>query len=435
MAGFEIGFGKCDITPDKDRQTIYTARAKALGREAPEEIPIQDRLWARATAFKSGDAAAVWITLDVLCVDTPLHNRIADALAGHGIPAAGVNVGSTHTHAAATVIEFMGRDPTPEGYVTLLAERSVAAALEAIRSAKSATVSFGSAPADLNVNRREIGRIAKINDINAPTGLVDPEVHVVRIETEDGRVGLLFNYAAHPLTTTKDPMVITSDFPGRTVERLESADNVVFAQFLQGCSGNVNVKIHGGPPETDRVAETLAGAVLAASESAQLSQSCELRAASTIARIPWGWIPTLEEARAALAAAQSGQPLQKPVLPWQRPERIEKLVRTLEAGPPPECIEVLVQALRLGDGVLVALPGEVFLEIGLAIRERAGTAPVLAVAYANSDEVGYVPTASAFPEGGYEVDQAPYYYGIFQLSPECERVLVEAGLEVVRAVG
>ena len=73
--------------------------------------------------------------------------------------------------------------------------------------------------------------------------------------------------------------------------------------------------------------------------------------------------------------------------------------------------------MRIGDAVLVALPGEVFLEIGLAIKQQAGPEHVFVVAYSNNCEIGYIPTAAAFPEGGYEVDAAPYYYGLFQLSP------------------
>ena len=96
--------------------------------------------------------------------------------------------------------------------------------------------------------------------------------------------------------------------------------------------------------------------------------------------------------------------------------------------------EVLVQAMRLGEAVFVALPGEVFLEIGTAIRRAAGVDNLFIVAYSNNDEIGYIPTRAAFFEGGYEVDSAPYYYGLFQLSPDCERIIVEAAIHAVKRV-
>jgi len=96
--------------------------------------------------------------------------------------------------------------------------------------------------------------------------------------------------------------------------------------------------------------------------------------------------------------------------------------------------EVLVQAMRLGEAVFVALPGEVFLEIGTAIRRAAGVDNLFIVAYSNNDEIGYIPTRVAFFEGGYEVDSAPYYYGLFQLSPDCERIVVDAAVQAARSV-
>lgn len=94
----------------------------------------------------------------------------------------------------------------------------------------------------------------------------------------------------------------------------------------------------------------------------------------------------------------------------------------------------MVQALRVGDGVLLALSGEVFVETGLAIKQRVGTDNLFVVGNSYNCEIGYIPTASAFAEGGYEVDSAPYYYGLFRLSPVCEAILVGAGLSVIRGV-
>ncbi|GMA31223.1 hypothetical protein [Litorihabitans aurantiacus] len=70
--------------------------------------------------------------------------------------------------------------------------------------------------------------------------------------------------------------------------------------------------------------------------------------------------------------------------------------------------------------MLVALPGEPFLETGDAVATG-----VLAAAEARADDVravvvagysggtpGYLPTARAWPEGGYEVADAHRYYAM-----------------------
>ena len=64
-----------------------------------------------------------------------------------------------------------------------------------------------------------------------------------------------------------------------------------------------------------------------------------------------------------------------------------------------------VQVLRLGGVCIVAMGGEVFVEIGLAIeralQESHRAQMALTLGYSNS-EVGYVCTASSYPEGGSE---------------------------------
>ncbi|MBM4085317.1 MAG: hypothetical protein FJ272_11050 [Planctomycetes bacterium] len=272
-----------------------------------------------------------------------------------------------------------------------------------------------------------------INSVGAPSGLTDPDVTVARVETADRRVGLLLNYAAHPITMTKNPPVISADYPGAASRYLELDGAAVHAQFLQGTCGNLNMKIHGDAAERDLMGKALANAALDAVRTSQPSDSAILRVAAETVRIPWQKIPTLDEARACLEkerAAMAARPgsFASP-LDWA-----EDLVRTLEAGPAPPHIEVLVQAARIGHAAFLTLPGEVFFEIGLAIKQRAGVEHLFVVAYANHCEIGYVPTAAAFAEGGYEVDNAPRYYGLFTLSPQCESIMVEAGVKAVGQV-
>ena len=62
-----------------------------------------------------------------------------------------------------------------------------------------------------------------------------------------------------------------------------------------------------------------------------------------------------------------------------------------------------VQAFRLDDDtIVVGLPGEVFVELGLAIKQASPFRNTLVVELCNND-IGYVPTKKAFVEGSYEV--------------------------------
>ena len=69
-------------------------------------------------------------------------------------------------------------------------------------------------------------------------------------------------------------------------------------------------------------------------------------------------------------------------------------------------LEVEVQVIALGDDVaFVSLPGEIFVELGLAIKAASPFKHTQIIELANGS-IGYVPNRSAYPEGNYEVVSA-----------------------------
>ena len=426
MSKLEVGFAKTDITPQDVRHTLYHHIGDPMG----EETPIRDELFARASAFRVGDEAAVWVTADLLCVSTAVRSRVTEQLAEHGLAPERVALCATHTHTAPSVVPFHGRPATPEAYLDRLVDSLVNVATEALQNARPATIGLGKTRVGLNVNRREIGRMSVINDIETAAGLVDDEVLVAKVESEAG-VGLLFNYAAHPLTMSERVPQVSADFPGRAVRALEADSSIMFAQFLQGCAGNLNMRIHGDEEQAEQVGGALAEAAMGLVVAE--SQVNSVRMAAETVQLPWEQVPTIEEARAILERERAG--LDQSSYGGQRClDWAEDLWETVSTGDVTPYKEVTLQAMRLGDAVLVSLPGEVFVEIGLAIKACVQAENVFVVAYANNCEVGYVPTAAAFGEGGYEVDAAPYYYGVFRLSPDCERIYVEAACRLADRV-
>ena len=91
-----------------------------------------------------------------------------------------------------------------------------------------------------------------------------------------------------------------------------------------------------------------------------------------------------------------------------------------------------IHAVRIGDGAIVTGPGEIFTEIGLAVKERSPADVTLYAGYTNGC-VSYMPTAAEYPLGGYEPSYGNKTYGLpAQVSPETERLLVETGVSLVR---
>lgn len=67
-----------------------------------------------------------------------------------------------------------------------------------------------------------------------------------------------------------------------------------------------------------------------------------------------------------------------------------------------------IHGLRVGDGVVVGLGGEAFVEYALYTRARSTAQSTLALGYTDGS-VGYLPTGAAYAEGGYEVNANRIY--------------------------
>jgi hypothetical protein len=87
--------------------------------------------------------------------------------------------------------------------------------------------------------------------------------------------------------------------------------------------------------------------------------------------------------------------------------------------------------VRLGEGAIATGPGEIFTEIGMAVKERSPARPTLYAGYTNG-AISYFPTAAAYPEGGYEPGYGNRSYGLpSQVAPECEQILVERAVRLL----
>jgi hypothetical protein len=90
----------------------------------------------------------------------------------------------------------------------------------------------------------------------------------------------------------------------------------------------------------------------------------------------------------------------------------------------PESITTELQVLRLGDIYVLGLPGEVLVEVGLAIHNQAGLENLLIVTLAN-DAIGYVCHRQAYKEGGYEPGSGT------DLAPGAGEIMVEHALALL----
>ncbi|MCK4400940.1 hypothetical protein KAW08_01395, partial [bacterium] len=88
-----------------------------------------------------------------------------------------------------------------------------------------------------------------------------------------------------------------------------------------------------------------------------------------------------------------------------------------------------IQLISIGDILLVGLPGEPFVEIGLAIKKGSKFNHTFIIGLANA-YVGYIPTEEAFKEGGYTTRPARWS----KLVPEAERLIVDRVKEMIQKI-
>jgi hypothetical protein len=85
-----------------------------------------------------------------------------------------------------------------------------------------------------------------------------------------------------------------------------------------------------------------------------------------------------------------------------------------------------LQALRIGQAVLVGIPGEPFCSLGLAIKCAAQPLVGVPIGYANG-YLGYLAPPEAWEKGGYEVSCGPWS----KVGPEAFSRLLQAANDLL----
>ena len=427
------GAAEVDVTPP-----VGAVLAGYAGRTQPSDH-ILDPLRAQCLVLEGEDGVRCAImTVDLIGVGREIVAEARDLIAeATSIPAERVLIAATHTHAGPR-----GRGSVDAG-TPGLAARLGGAARAAVHDLRPALLSFGAGTCDsVQLNRRDV------------EGPIDPEVLVLRVQdAESGQLrAALVNFACHPTILSSNQLGISADYPGalrRTVRALLGPEAVVL--FANGACADINpTKLTQDRAEVDRVG-TVVGA-----EAVRVLE--ELRAlhgelvVSTPAQEPagsvmgWGMavksqpagyhrlegatitgvlrtatLPTRAIAEPAVIEARIAEarellPTLAPGDPERRRQRFLLMrLQTERTRGPREAgtREVEVQALRLGGQlVFVTAPGELFVEIGLHVKnalKATGAIPVV-VGYAN-DSAGYLPTDAAFDWHGYEISVSPYDRG------------------------
>lgn len=382
---------------------------------------IHDDLFARALVMSDDDQSLALVSVDLLALSGDFVSGVRSAIEKRtGIRADAVLIASTHTHAGPVTIKTFFN---PEESVDAAYLDSLANAIEeavAVAWAKRFPACIGVGPghvAGVGVNRR-----------SADQRPVDEEVGIIKVDDMTGRTrGVFINYSCHPTVLGPDNLLVTGDFPNFAVQQIEEKLGLdSFAMFVNGTQGNISMG-HSSelsaigiitPGRTfERAAELgrlLADATLTALPQIPTDKSPTLAALSRSVNLPLKHYPPVEHAVDQLREAEAQlQKLEEEGAPPDRigPAKTKRLyasitsfyareARTLSNGQLP----VELQGVRIGDAVFIAVPAEVFVEIGLKLKSQAPTRTFV-IGIANG-YIGYLPNREAYAVGGYEVVSA-----------------------------
>ncbi len=238
---------------------------------------------------------------------------------------------------------------------------------------------------------------ASKNPVHAelPEGLIDPWLKTVAFYDGETKLVACHYYATHPMSYYGDGRV-SSDFVGLARKRRQAEEPDCLHIYFTGCSGNVAAgKYNNGTPEarrqlTDRVYAGIVGS----------EQSLAPR---PIRQVQWQtenvlFIPRdfLDEATLMDQVRKADAALALRIRPAMQ---IGWLHRCQQEIP------IVLSALHVNDATLLHLPAESFIEYQLRAQQAAPDRFVATAAYGDGGP-WYIPTADAYPQGGYEVSVA-----------------------------
>lgn len=402
-AEFRAGVGRKVITPEKPLwMSGYAARTHA------SEGVLHD-LWAKALALQDERGGRVVIvTTDLIGLPRQISDEVA-ARAGKklGLKRSEILFTTSHTHSGPAVwsnLDVMFDWPPADRELAVAYSRKLtddlAAVIEAaVADLKPAQLSVGHGSAGFAINRREPTPKGVRIGVNAK-GPVDHDVPVLKVAGPDGKLrAVLFGYACHNTTLGGDLYKINGDYAGFAQIELEKALPGTTAMFSILCGADQNPNPRGKVEHAQQYGKELAEAV-------QKVLSGDLRPVRTPIRTAFE-VVNLEFApqdRAVFEKEAKGQDR-------YRARRAKLMLKALDEGRPIRSTPYPVQAVRLGDDlVLVALGGEVVVDYALRLKREFPKENLVAIGYAN-DVMCYIPSLRVLREGGYEVSDSMIYYG------------------------
>ena len=268
------------------------------------------------------------------------------------------------------------------------------------------------------------------SDLIEPMGPTDPEVLVLAVQHRDGRpLALVANYALHYVGGTGGGH-ISADYFGRFADLIQQrlgADRQeapFVAMLSNGCSADIN-NINFREPrkrrksyeQIQRVAADLADEAYRVYKSLNYQERVKLDMRQTFLKLSVRLPNEDDIVKARQILVQADGPVLR-----TRPQIYAR--ETVLLREYPKDVEIILQTLQIGDLGLVAIPCEVFVEIGLELKSKTPFRATFVFELANGYN-GYLPTVKQHRLGGYETWRARSSYLELEAAPKIVKTIQE----------
>jgi len=439
LAKLRAGAAAVDITPRQWPVRVIGNFGLTLASSA------HDPLHARALVLEEGGMKVALALVDSCYVKREELDRAkALAAAKTGIPAARMLISATHTHSAPPSRAAQG-DAREAQYVEFLIAQLAEAIVQAHGRLAPARIGWDVVPVgDELFNRRwfmkpgtipanpfgDTTDLVQMNppggspNLQHPAGATDPGFSILAVQAMDGKpVAVLGNYSLHYVGGVPGTMV-SADYFGEFARQVAEQLPGAVVMLTNGTSGDVNNIdfLHPRPKQEafariGEVAGKLARLAVARARAMRYQETLSIRMAETELTLRYRR-PTPGQLRFAEDALAEPDPQNLPRNAKAYAERAQRL----HEGP--DTAKVKLQALRLGDLGIAAIPFEVFTETGLTLKELSGFGTTFTIELANG-HYGYLPTPRHFALGGYET-----WLGTSNMEPEASVKITRTLLEM-----
>ncbi|MEP7341601.1 MAG: neutral/alkaline non-lysosomal ceramidase N-terminal domain-containing protein [Acidobacteriota bacterium] len=368
-AELNAGVARVEITPP-----VGYPMGGYAARQGPS-TGIHDPLFATVLLLKADGVSVAIVSCDLRSFPSERIVTLARErkLADH------VLIAVTHNHSGPMTWEDKSWPKLDASWFAETEDKVLRAIEEASKKLFSARVSAGFGEIYLGHNRRKVDTDGKVtmfwrNAEKLPTSPIDPTVGVIRVDDESGKPrAVIVNYACHAVVLGPDNRMISADYPGYLARRIERELPGALCLFTQGGAGDINPYLDKQPVAENGFAE-----------AEKMGNALAEEVLKIIKRLK----PPPNANSQLLAAAE--------VVEFRDRWDAQK---TVKAG--------LTTLLLNNDIAIATMPGEPFVDLQIALRDKSEIANTFLFGYtysvgsAGSEWIGYVPTIRAASEGGY----------------------------------